>query len=165
MERAMIGFARDEHGDWVALLACGHPQHVRHTPPFMNRPWVTSEAGRAAKIGQMLDCVRCDRFELPPDFTRYKETAIFTEKSLPAALRKNHTTRAGVWGRIVVHQGRLRYDVAPLGARFELSPRDAPGIVPPEVPHHVEPLGPVRFHIEFYRSPEREARRRSGGAA
>jgi tellurite resistance-related uncharacterized protein len=155
MERAMVGFARDEQGDWVALLACGHPQHVRHTPPFMNRPWVTTEAGRAAKIGQMLDCVRCDRFELPPSFTRYKETAVFSEGTIPPALRKDHTTKPGVWAKIVVHEGRLRYAVAALQASFELSP-EVPGIVLPEVPHHVEPLGVVRFHVEFYRAPERD---------
>src|SRR5215831_15228534 len=100
MERAMVGFALDEHGDWVALLACGHPQHVRHTPPFMNRPWVTTEEGRAAKIGQMLDCVRCDRFELPPSFTRYRQTDVFTEHTTPPALRRDHTTKPGVWAKI-----------------------------------------------------------------
>jgi tellurite resistance-related uncharacterized protein len=164
MERAMVGFRLDEHGDWVALLDCGHPQHVRHTPPFMNRPWVTTEAGRAAKIGQRLDCVRCDRFELPADFTRYGQTETFTEDSIPAGLLKDHTTKAGVWARIVVHDGRLRYDVDRLDAHFELTAHDPPGIVVPEVPHHVAPLGPVRFHVEFYRSPEHD-RRGAGGSS
>lgn len=156
MQRAMVGFELDQHCDWVALLACGHRQHVRHTPPFMNRPWVTTEAGRVAKIGQVLDCVRCDRFELPPDFALYKQTAVFDEESIPDGLRKDHTTRAGVWAKIVVHEGCLRYDVDGLGAHFELSPEEAPGIVLPEVPHHVAPLGRVRFHVEFYRGPARD---------
>ena len=148
----MVGFELDGHGDWVARLACGHPQHVRHTPPFTNRPWVTTEAGRAAKLGQVLDCVRCDRFELPADFALYKQTAVFDETSIPDGLRRDHTTKAGIWAKIVVHQGRLRYDVDGLGAHFELSPEEAPGIVLPEVPHHVAPLGHVRFHVEFYRA-------------
>lgn len=156
MQRAMVGFELDQHCDWVALLACGHRQHVRHTPPFMNRPWVTTEAGRVAKIGQVLDCVRCDRFELPPDCALYKQTAVFDEESIPDGLRKDHTTRAGVWAKIVVHEGCLRYDVDGLGAHFELSPEEAPGIVLPEVPHHVAPLGRVRFHVEFYRGPARD---------
>ena len=45
MQRAITGFATDAAGDPIALLSCGHPQHVRHRPPFFERPWVTSEAG------------------------------------------------------------------------------------------------------------------------
>ncbi|MEX2525405.1 MAG: DUF3565 domain-containing protein [Gammaproteobacteria bacterium] len=61
MLRSIIGFRLDEYGDWTAILSCGHPQHVRHNPPFSNRPWVITEAGRNSKIGEQLDCVRCDR--------------------------------------------------------------------------------------------------------
>ncbi len=49
-------------------------------------------------------------------------------------------------------QGRLRYHVAGLGKVFELSP-EQPGVVVPELPHRVEPLGAVSFHVEFYRAP------------
>jgi hypothetical protein len=34
MEQAITGWTDDEHGDWVAHLACGHRQHARHNPPF-----------------------------------------------------------------------------------------------------------------------------------
>jgi hypothetical protein len=30
---------------------------------------------------------------------------------------------------------------------------DAPGVVAPEEPHEVEPLGAVRFFVEFYAAP------------
>ena len=60
MERAMVGFEQDEHGDWVALLECGHRQHVRHRPPWQERPWVMSAEGREERIGQALDCPACD---------------------------------------------------------------------------------------------------------
>ena len=59
MQRAIIGFHRDEHGDWIADLECGHAQHVRHKPPFIERPWVTTAAGRQAHIGKRLVCVLC----------------------------------------------------------------------------------------------------------
>ncbi len=65
MFRRITGFHRDETGDWVAELECGHDQHVRHKPPFFNRPWVTTESGRENKLGMKLNCVRCDRLELP----------------------------------------------------------------------------------------------------
>src|SRR5204862_843380 len=32
VERAIVGYHQDEHGDWVAELACGHQRHVRHRP-------------------------------------------------------------------------------------------------------------------------------------
>lgn len=60
MQRAITGFHQDEHGDWVAELACGHGQHVRHKPPFQLRPWVVTAEGRASRIGTELSCVRCD---------------------------------------------------------------------------------------------------------
>lgn len=46
MQQAIIGFHLDEENHWVAELACGHHQHVRHTPPWQNRPWVITEQGR-----------------------------------------------------------------------------------------------------------------------
>lgn len=61
MNRAIIGFHLDENGDWVADLECGHTQHVRHRPPWVNRPWVISEAGRAAHLGTLLNCLICDQ--------------------------------------------------------------------------------------------------------
>lgn len=60
MERAIVGFHRDEEGHWVAELACGHGQHVRHDPPWQNRPWTRTEQGRLRMIGRHLDCRLCD---------------------------------------------------------------------------------------------------------
>lgn len=155
MERPITGFRTDEHGDWCAILSCGHPQHVRHNPPFTNRPWTTTEEGRNSKLGALLNCVRCDRFELPADFVAYRQTPVFTEQSIPAAFTKDHTTKAGVWAKIVVIEGTLRYRAEVLDTEVELSTA-RPGIVLPEVRHCVEPVGTVRFFVEFYRSPIEE---------
>ena len=46
VKRKITGYHRDEEGDWVAHLACGHQRHVRHDPPWMNRSWVTTPEGR-----------------------------------------------------------------------------------------------------------------------
>jgi len=59
MLQKIIGFHQDEAHDWVAELACGHQQHVRHKPPWQNRPWVVSEKGRQSKLGQELFCPDC----------------------------------------------------------------------------------------------------------
>jgi len=60
MKQKITGFKQDEFQHWVAILACGHTQHVRHDPPWQTRPWVVNEQGRSEKIGYELDCVVCD---------------------------------------------------------------------------------------------------------
>lgn len=57
--RRIIGFHQDEEQHWVANLECGHTQHVRHDPPWQNRPWVITESGRAGFLGTTLECVKC----------------------------------------------------------------------------------------------------------
>ena len=60
MLQKVIGFHIDEEEHWVADLTCGHTQHVRHDPPWQNRPWVITVKGREQKIGSTLKCKKCD---------------------------------------------------------------------------------------------------------
>lgn len=150
--RPIVGFHRDADGVWVAELACGHKQHVRHAPPWQSRPWVLSDEGRAAHLGAELPCASCDMPVLPDNVAIYKQTAEFDERTLPAGLRSRHTLKAGTWGRIVVLEGRLLYVIETEPQAAFVLTRELPGIVPPEVPHHVEPRGPVRLRIEFHRT-------------
>jgi len=60
MKRKIAGFHRDEMGDWVADLECGHTQHVRHQPPFQTRPWVITPAGRRSRLGVEFECAKCN---------------------------------------------------------------------------------------------------------
>jgi hypothetical protein len=57
--RRIVGFHQDEERQWVAELECGHTIHMRHGPPWQNRPWVLTANDRAQKIGVLLDCVQC----------------------------------------------------------------------------------------------------------
>jgi tellurite resistance-related uncharacterized protein len=108
-----------------------------------------------SKLGAKLNCVRCDAFELPDNFVTYKTTEAFSETTMPAGLRKDHATKAGVWARIVVSEGRLHYRVhPPLERSVELAP-GCPGIVVPEVRHRGALA--VRFHVEFLRAPTESA--------
>ena len=81
----------------------------------------------------------------------YRTTSVFDEASLPAALRRDHSTKSGVWGVIRVLEGRLRLETEAGEARV-LTP-EAPGLVRPEERHRVEPEGPMRMQVEFYASP------------
>lgn len=60
MKQPITGYHKDEEGHWVAELACGHFQHVRHTPPWVVRPWVTTLQGRTSMLGFELECVKCE---------------------------------------------------------------------------------------------------------
>src|SRR6476469_5469708 len=95
--RTIEGFHRDEAGDWIAELSCLHGQHVRHRPPFWDRPWVLDPAGRAAHVGERLDCPLCDRAELPDGLVTVRTAGPFDEKTLPAALRRDHLVAAHTW--------------------------------------------------------------------
>jgi hypothetical protein len=70
MDRPIVGFHQDEHADWVAELSCGHFQHVRHDPPWTNRPWTLTAEGRASVLGRVLPCRKCDAGAPPDTFTR-----------------------------------------------------------------------------------------------
>jgi tellurite methyltransferase len=149
MKRTIVDYYKDENGDWVAELDCCHGQHVRHKPPFINRPWVEQQAGRDAMLGEELNCVRCDRLEWPHGLVAYKQTPDFTETTTPKGLLKDHSTKAGVWGRIKVKQGLLDYRLI-TGQTFELD-SSTEGIVVPTLMHHVSPRGTALFCVEFYR--------------
>ncbi|HEY4066144.1 MAG TPA: DUF3565 domain-containing protein [Burkholderiaceae bacterium] len=60
MDQPIVGFHQDAEHDWVARLACGHNQHVRHNPPWTLRPWVTTLEGRNQVLGRGLGCRKCD---------------------------------------------------------------------------------------------------------
>ncbi|MGE0152880.1 MAG: DUF1971 domain-containing protein [Reyranellaceae bacterium] len=86
---------------------------------------------------------------LPADVKAYKRTPVFDQDTLPAGLRRAHRTKPGVWGLIHVLEGRLLYRVLdPPGERI-LTPQTQ-GLVRPEQPHEVEPLGPMRMYVEFH---------------
>lgn len=59
-KRKIAAFRQDTHGDWIAVLECGHTQHVRHNPPYQDRAWVLTLEGRQAFIGVPIECKACD---------------------------------------------------------------------------------------------------------
>jgi tellurite methyltransferase len=151
VDRLITGFHPDEDGDWVAELVCGHNQHVWHRPPFQERSWVTTPAGRAARLGTALSCPLCDRGELPAALHWVRSSPEWDEQSMPASLHRAHRLAARTWGRIRVVSGRLRFTMAtepPL--QVLLGPETPEQGLPPEVPHEVGAAGPVRFVIDFF---------------
>jgi tellurite resistance-related uncharacterized protein len=89
---------------------------------------------------------------LPLGVRERRRTPSFTEVTIPAGLLQAHRTKTGVWARIVVEAGALEYTFEDPQRTFILTPEWV-GVVPPETPHHVRPLGPVRFHVVFLDQP------------
>ena len=93
--------------------------------------------------------------DLPDDVQPYRRTDVFTESTVPRALLGAHHTKTGVWGAIHVLEGRLAYritDARRSASERVLTPQTPAGVVEPTILHEVEPLGPVRFYVEFHRS-------------
>ena len=87
---------------------------------------------------------------LPSNVAPYKKTDVFNETSVPQGLLNNHRTLPGVWGKIVVLEGTLKYVIEGQEKEYELS-SDRLGVVEPQVIHHVKPMGKVTFYVEFYK--------------
>ncbi|MBC98004.1 MAG: tellurite resistance protein [Halobacteriovoraceae bacterium] len=88
--------------------------------------------------------------KIPLTARAYKKTNIFNEKTVPKALLEEHSTKANVWGKIVVLEGRLIYSIPSKNEELELTASNV-GIVEPEVKHLVKPVGKVKFYVEFYK--------------
>lgn len=135
----------------VVELDCGHARHVRDRPPLERHGWVREPAERAARIGQSIECGRCEQLQRPESTTRYREGPPWTQATIPAGLRHRHTLKAGTWGELVVLAGHatLRY-FEPLDRTCELGPGEV-GVVPPQIPHELEASDDVRLRLDFYR--------------
>ena len=149
MQRAMVGFRRDDDGDWVAELSCLHSQHIRHDPPFWDAAWIEDDEERARRVGQPLECPLCDRAELPDGLEPARSTATWDPSTVPAALRRAHRVAAGTWGLLEVETGEVRFLAESTPPIDVLVTPDNPQPIPPELDHHVEPAEGSRFHVTF----------------
>eukprot|EP00026_Physarum_polycephalum_P015307 Phypoly_transcript_15951.p1 GENE.Phypoly_transcript_15951~~Phypoly_transcript_15951.p1 ORF type:complete len:162 (+),score=20.22 Phypoly_transcript_15951:263-748(+) len=89
---------------------------------------------------------------LPSNVHNYKSTKEFDELSVPEGLKKRHKTMKDVWAQIVVLEGQLQYVIEeePVG-QFLLTPTK-PGVIEPQVPHHVALEKGCRFRVDFYKA-------------
>jgi tellurite methyltransferase len=136
------GFLQDPNGDWVAELACGHAEHVG------DQSGVESATARAAKLGMPIACPSCEMPALPENAQEARRSSTFTQDNVPAGLLRDHGTKPGVWALIIIEAGRLDYTFESPLRTFLLTP-ERPGVIPPEVPHHVTVIGPVQFYLSF----------------
>ena len=150
--RRICAYAHDEDGHWVAILDCGHRQHLRDEPPFSARPWVHDEGARAARIGAPLPCLRCQRWEAPSALRLRRATREFAEGDVPSAILRAHSTAEGVWARVLGRGGQVVIIAEARGDRPETTVALAEGdalLIPPAWPHRAAPGPGGRFLIEL----------------
>ena len=124
-------------------------------PNILHLSFVCQNTRTKSKLqyrSRALDTMRHSQMkDIPSNVSPYKKTLIFTERTVPAGLLKNHNTKEGVWGKIVIESGLLEYTIQePTYEITQLSPNNH-GVVEPLIKHYIKPLGPVNFYIEFYR--------------
>jgi tellurite resistance-related uncharacterized protein len=87
---------------------------------------------------------------VPPEgFELVRTTSEFDEGSVPAGLLRAHRVASGVWGRLVVREGSLRFGFEDASDERVVTAGEHQ-LIPPDRPHHVAVHGPVRFVVEFY---------------
>mgnify|MGYP001178651973 FL=1 len=86
------------------------------------------------------------------DIRPYRSTPVFDQDTLPAALRARHDTKAGVWGLVRVIEGELQLTYLDPHSEVVLTPGN-PGLILPQQPHFVTPLGSMKMQVDFYDQP------------
>lgn len=92
-----------------------------------------------------------DHGSLPEGLELQRTTDEFTAETVPRGLLRAHRIADGVWGRLRVRAGSVRFieEVEPEQVT-ELGEGDTK-VITPGLPHRVEPDDEARFAIEFHR--------------
>jgi len=143
------------------ILGPGHVDEASLTPGAIvggdGRIIYPAEGPQPSRVAPAASGPETIVMALPPDARPYRRTDTFTEATVPAGLLKAHKTKPDVWALIHVLEGRLAYKISKPGqppSNEVLTPGTPAGVIEPAIPHEVEPLGPVRFYVEFYRRGE-----------
>ncbi|ARJ44183.1 cytoplasmic protein [Pantoea alhagi] len=99
---------------------------------------------------------------IPAHFVHTRSTPFWNKESVPRALLTHHNTKKGVYGRLSVMQGAVKY--YGFASEHDETPEIEVvieaghfGISPPEYWHHVELLtDDTYFNIDFFADPAEE---------
>lgn len=80
----------------------------------------------------------------------YGSSPVFDENSLPDSLRNEHRTKEGTWGLLRVLEGEVKLVFLDPLAEHSVTCGN-PAAIPPQSPHFVKLVGPMKMQVEFYR--------------
>lgn len=87
---------------------------------------------------------------LPKNLNPVRKTPEFNQESIPKGLLRAHQTKMGVWGKIVIIEGKLQYKINEPKEEVIILDSEKFGVIEPTILHEVKPLGSVKFYVEFY---------------
>lgn len=153
MQRVIEGFHLDRFQEWVAELECGHELQMKHNPPYMECRWIGTGKGRQEHIGDSVECVDCDMPKIPDGMTLVETSPVYQRSDMPSEWQGGFSTEPGVWARVVVKEGMLRFVIEPgvPASRGFLLDKGFAGVMAPDLTHSLSPaMGDVQFYIEYY---------------
>ncbi|WP_406802753.1 DUF3565 domain-containing protein [Alkalimarinus alittae] len=150
MDKKIIGFHVDDQGDWVADLECGHAQHVRHNPPWINRPWVLEQEGRDKSLGETLDCLKCNMPLLPTNSQLTRVSELFDQQVLIDQYAGSQTNNTDCWVQVVVSEGALVYRQVSEETKGYVIDQGFFAVIEPGATFLLSPMGAVLFHFCYY---------------
>jgi tellurite resistance-related uncharacterized protein len=89
--------------------------------------------------------------DIPTEVQSLRRSPEFTNETVPKGLLKSHTTKEGTWAKIVVLEGSLIYRILEPPLEEIVLTEELYGVVEPTIQHRIEPIGQVKFYVEFYR--------------
>ena len=87
---------------------------------------------------------------LPASAEKYQETKVFTQDTIPAGFKREHSTKAGVWGKIIVVSGALELTIYEPEATQLVLDEGEFAIAAPRQTHSVRLSDGAAFKVEFY---------------
>jgi len=90
-----------------------------------------------------------DDRKLPEGAAPYSRTAKFTADTVPDKLTHAHNTKPGVWGRLTVIQGAVRYFLEGEDEPLATVSAGETFIIRPEEWHYVRLSDDAEFFVEF----------------
>ncbi len=93
---------------------------------------------------------------LPEGLVRVGESPRFTQDTLPEAITNNHLLKAGRWGVLNLHAGRVWFiDID----KNQEQPLQAPAqwVIAPELVHKLRFEAPFELHLEFFQADSSDA--------
>jgi tellurite resistance-related uncharacterized protein len=102
------------------------------------------------------------KFRIPVDYKHTRSTPFWHSETVPSALLSHHNTKKGVYGRLCVMQGAVKYfgfnNEHATDAEIEVIIKAGQfGVSPPEYWHRIELLTPdTYFNLDFFAAPDLE---------
>lgn len=150
MEKKIVGFHVDEVGDWVADLECGHAQHVRHNPPWINRPWVLDREGRERSLGVLLDCLKCNMPAIPVSARQIDCSERIDQRVLVDQYAGVQHNNSGCWIKVAVSEGELVYQQVADNIKGYVIDTEFSAVIAPGERFSLSAKGAVLFQLHYY---------------